>query len=121
MLRNCSMIGAKHVVIDERIYCLNKNERMTQPTAIAYCKKLNATLPLPLSLLEFEVFSNFSKPNKTWIGISDPSNSGKEENWRDVNNKKPAYVKRRVKTIDELLFNPYACTMTGVASTHAKL
>ena len=66
---------------------------MNLPTAIKYCKKLNATLPLPLSLLEFKTFSNYSKPNKTWIGISDPSNSGKKENWRDVQNKKAAYVK----------------------------
>ena len=70
---------------------------MDQPAAAAYCKKLNATLPLPLSRVEFEVFSNFSKPNKTWIGISDPSNSGNKQNWRDVRNKKPAYVKLRVQ------------------------
>ena len=69
---------------------------MNQTTAMAYCEKLNATLPLPLSLLEFEVFSSFSKPNKTWIGISDSSNSGKKENWRDAKNKKPTYVKKRV-------------------------
>ena len=69
---------------------------MNQTRAVEYCTELNATLPLPASLLEFEVFSNFSKPNKTWIGISDPSNSGKKENWRDVQNKLPAYVKERV-------------------------
>ena len=93
LLRNCSLIGAKHVLVDERNYCLTINEKMNQTTAMAYCEKLNATLPLPLSLLEFEVFSSFSKPNKTWIGISDSSNSGKKENWRDVKNKRPAYVK----------------------------
>ena len=65
-------------------------------TAIKHCEKLDATLPSPLSLLEFEVFSNFSKPNKTWTSISDPLNSGKKENWRDVQNKLPAYVKERV-------------------------
>ena len=57
-----------------------------------------------MSLLEFEVFSNYSKPNKTWIGINDPSNSGKKENWRDVNNKKTAYVKQRVQDFNECFF-----------------
>ena len=93
LLRKCSLIDAQQIVVDERVYCLNKHGKMNQPTAIKYCMKLNATLPLPMSLLEFEVFSNFSKPNKSWIGISDPSNSGKKENWRDVKNKRPAYVK----------------------------
>ena len=96
LLRNCSLIGAKSKVIDERNYCFNKNEKMNKTLATAYCEKRNATLPVPLSLLEFEVFSNFSKPNKTWIGISDPLNSGKTENWRDAKNKKPTYVKQRV-------------------------
>ena len=70
---------------------------MNQTEAYGYCKNLNATLPLPLSLLEYEVFSNFSSPNKTWIGITDPLNSGKKENWRDVLNKQPVYVKLVVK------------------------
>ena len=69
---------------------------MSQTKAIEYCRKLNATLPLPVSLLEFKVFSNFSGPDKAWIGISDPFNSGKKENWRDAQNIKPAYVKPRV-------------------------
>ena len=69
---------------------------MNQTRAMQYCKELNATLPLPVSLLEFETFSNFSGPDKAWIGISDPSGSGKRENWRDVQNKKPVYVKLRV-------------------------
>ena len=96
LLRHCSLIGAKHVLIDERNYCFNKNEKMDQSSAIQYCEKLSATLPLPLSLLEFEIFSKFSNFSKTWIGISDPSNSGKKENWRDIRNKSPAYVKQRV-------------------------
>ena len=70
---------------------------MNLTEAYGYCKNLNATLPLPLSLLEYEVFSNFSSPNKTWIGITDPLNSGKKENWRDVLNKQPVYVKLMVK------------------------
>ena len=69
---------------------------MNQTSAIKYCRDLNATLPLPISLLEFEVFSSFSGPEKAWIGISDPSNSGKRENWKDIENKQPAYVKTRV-------------------------
>ena len=69
---------------------------MNQTKAIEYCRKVNATLPLPVSLLEFEVFSNFSGPEKAWIGISDPSNSGKRENWKDVENKQPEYVKPMV-------------------------
>ena len=69
---------------------------MNQTKAIEYCRKVNATLPLPVSLLEFEVFSNFSGPKKAWIGVSDPSSSGKKESWRDAQNKKPVYVKPRV-------------------------
>ena len=69
---------------------------MNHTRAIQYCGKLNATLPLPVSLLEFEVFSNFSAPEKAWIGISDHSNSGKRENWRDIENEQPAYIKKRV-------------------------
>ena len=69
---------------------------MNQTSAMQYCKDFNATLPLPVSLLEFEVFSNFSSPDKTWIGISDPSSSGKKENWKDVENKQPVYVKPKV-------------------------
>ena len=69
-----------------------------------YCKEINATLPLPASFLEFEAFSDFSSPHKAWIGLSDPSNSGNKENWRDVRNKKPAYVKPRVKTMNETSF-----------------
>ena len=69
---------------------------MNQTRAIEYCKDLNATLPLPVSLLEFEVFSNFSSPDKTWIGIHDPSISAKKEKWKDTENKQPAFVKPRV-------------------------
>ena len=76
---------------------------MNQTRAIEYCKKLNATLPLPVSLLEFEVFSNSSGPGNAWIGISDPSNSGKKENWRDFRDKKPAYVKLRVQILEGIL------------------
>ena len=95
-MRKCTLIGAKHVLVDERIYCINRNGNMNQTRAMQYCKDINATLPLPVSLLEFEAFSNFSRPHKAWIGISDPSGSGKRENWRDVQNKKPVYVKLRV-------------------------
>ena len=69
---------------------------MNQTRAIEYCKELNATLPLPLSLLEFEAFSNFSSPNKAWIGISDPSVSAKKEKWKSIQNKQPAFIKPRV-------------------------
>ena len=69
---------------------------MNQTKAIEYCRKVNATLPLPVSLLEFEVFSNFSSPEKAWIGVSDPLNSGKTENWRNVENKQPTYIKTGV-------------------------
>ena len=106
-MRKCTLIGAKHVLADERIYCINRNGKMNQTRAIEYCKDINATLPLPVSLLEFETFSNFSGPDKAWIGISDPSNSGKKENWRDGHNKKPAYVKPRVKTLDDFFKASY--------------
>ena len=96
MVEKCSLIGAKHILIDERIYCVNKNKNMDQTKAVEYCKELNATLPLPASLMEFEAFSNFSSPNKAWIGISDSLNSGKKENWKNVENKRPTYVKVRV-------------------------
>ena len=102
-MRKCTLIGAKHVLVDERIYCINRNGNMNQTRAMQYCKDINATLPLPVSLLEFQAFSNFSRPHKAWIGISDPSNSGKKKNWRDGQNKKPAYVKPRVKTLDDFL------------------
>ena len=69
---------------------------MNQTKAIEYCRKLNATLPLPVSLLEFEVFSNFSGPKKAWIGVNDPLNSGKTENWRNLENKQPTYIKTGV-------------------------
>ena len=77
------------MLVDEKIYCANKNGIMNLTRATEYCKELNATLPLPLSLLEFEVFSSLTGLDKAWIGISDPSNSGKRENWRDVQNKRP--------------------------------
>ena len=84
------------MLVDERIYCANKNVKMNQTGAMQYCRKLNATLPLPVSLLEFKVLSNFSSPHKAWIGISDPFNSGRRMNWRDFENKQPAYVKPMV-------------------------
>ena len=92
-MKECSLNGAKHILVDERIYCANKNGNMFQTRAMKYCEEHNATLPLPLSSLEFEVFSNLTSPNKAWIGISDPSNSGKRGNWRDVQNNKPDYIK----------------------------
>ena len=95
-MKQCSLSGAKHILVDERIYCANKNEIMNQTKAIDFCRQLNATLPLPVSLLEFEVFSNFSGPEKAWIGISDPSKSGKKENWKDVENKQPTFIKMKV-------------------------
>ena len=107
LVRKCTLIGAKHVLVDERIYCINRNGNMNQTRAMQYCKDINATLPLPVSLLEFEAFSNFSSPHKAWIGISDPSNSGKKKNWRDGQNKKPAYVKPRVKTFGLILLKFY--------------
>ena len=88
----CSLKGAKYMLVDERIYCANKNANMNQTRAIEYCREINATLPLPLSLLEFQAFSNLTSPDKAWIGISDPSNSGKRGNWRDVQNNKPEYI-----------------------------
>ena len=99
-MRKCSLSVAKHILVDERIYCANKNEIMNQTRAVEYCTKLNATLPLPVSLLEFEGFSNFSGPEKAWIGISDPSNSGIRENWKDVENRQPVYVKSRVYSLN---------------------
>ena len=69
-VRKCSLSSAKHILVDERIYCANKNEAMNQTKAVEYCTKLNATLPLPVNILEFEAFSNFSGPEKAWIGIS---------------------------------------------------
>ena len=75
---------------------------MNQTKAMNYCRERYATLPLPLSLLELNFFSNFSSPKKAWIGISDPANSGKKENWRDVQNKKPVYVKLMVKTSNNI-------------------
>ena len=96
LVRKCSLIGAEYMLVDERIYCANKNGKMNQTRAIEYCKELNATLPLPLSLLEFEVFSNFSGPDKTWIGLSDLSNSGKKENWINIHDKQTVFVKPRV-------------------------
>ena len=83
-----------------------KNEIMNQTRAIEYCRDLNATLPLPISLLEFEVFSNFSGPEKAWIGISDPSNSGKMENWKNVENNHPTYIKTRVYRLSSKLSSP---------------
>ena len=96
LIRKCSLNGAEHLLIDERIYCTNKNGILDRSRAMEYCRELNATLPLPLSLLEFEVFSNLSGSDQTWIGLTDPLQSGKKENWRDVENKKPNYVKPRV-------------------------
>ena len=98
LVKECSLNGAKHLLVDEQIYCANKNGIMNQTRAIEYCQELNATLPIPLSLLEFEVFSNFTSPDKAWIGISDPSSSGKKENWRDIRNVRPNYIKLRVCT-----------------------
>ena len=95
-MRKCTLIGAKHVIIDERTYCFNRNGNMNQTRAMQYCKELNATLPLPVSLLEFETFSNFSGPDNAWMGIYDPSKSGKKKNWRDFANKRPAFVKLKV-------------------------
>ena len=92
-MRNCTLVGAKYILVDERLYCVNKNGKMNQNRAMQYCKELNAKLPLPVSSLEFEAFSKFSSPYTAWIGMSDPSNSGKKENWKDVQNEKPAYVK----------------------------
>ena len=105
LAKKCTLIGAKHALIDEQIYCFNRNEYMNQTRAMQYCKEINATLPLPASLLEFETMSYLSSPDKAWIGISDPSHSGKKGNWKDVQNKKPVYVKPRVKTFNEILFN----------------
>ena len=69
---------------------------MNQTRAVEYCRELNATLPLPVSLAEFEAFSNFSSPGKAWIGLRDSSNSGIKENWKDVENNQPVYVKKKV-------------------------
>ena len=101
-MKNCTLIDAKHVLVDERTYCINKIGNMNQTRAIDYCKALNATLPLPVSLLEFLVFSNFSSPHKAWIGISDPFNTGRKMSWRDVENKKPPYIKPMVKIFHQI-------------------
>ena len=92
-MKKCTLIDAEHVLVDERLYCVNRIDNMNQTRAIEYCKALNATLPLPVSLLEFEVFSNFSSPHKAWTALSDPFNTGRKLNWRDLENKQPAYVK----------------------------
>ena len=93
LVRECTLIDAEHVLVDERIYCVNKVGNMNQTRAGEYCKTLNATLPLPISLLEFEMFSNFSSPHKAWIGVSDPLNTGQKLSWIDIENRQPAYVK----------------------------
>ena len=102
LVKKCSLGGAKHIIVDERIYCANKYKSMNYTRAVEHCEKLNATLPLPTSLLEFEIFSNFTGPNKVWIDITDSSKSGKKENWRDAQNKQPAYVKSRVKIFEAI-------------------
>ena len=116
-MKKCTLIGAEHVLVDERIYCVNRNGNMNQTRAIQYCKELNATLPLPISLLEFEVFSNFSSPKKAWLGLSDPSKSGKKKNWRDVQNKNPTYVKQRVQNFNKIslknLFDIFLTNQSG--------
>ena len=66
---------------------------MNHTRAIDYCRQFNATLPLPVSLLEFEVFSNFSGPEKAWIGVSDPSKSWNKESWKDAENKQRVFIK----------------------------
>ena len=104
MIKKCSLSGAKHILVDERIYCASKSENMNQTRAIEYCQALNATLPLPVSLLEFEAFSNFSNPNASWIGISDPLNSGKRENWRSVTKKQLDYIKPRFEILKKFFF-----------------
>ena len=78
---------------------------MNQTKALQYCKNLNATLPLPVSLLEFEVFSNLFGPEKAWLGINDPSNSGKRENWRGVTKKQLDYIKPRFEILKKFFFN----------------
>ena len=99
VLGKCSVGAGVQVVIDEQVYCLTQGGKMTLVKAIEYCMKLNATLPMPLSSLEFEAFSIFSSPLNTWLGISDVSNSGQKENWRDFQNSQPSYVKSRVYLI----------------------
>ena len=93
LVKKCTLIDAEHMLVDEQIYCVNRIGKMNQTSAIEYCKELNATLPLPVSLLEFETLSNFSNPHNAWIDLSDPFNTGKKMNWRDFENKQPDYVK----------------------------
>ena len=92
-MKKCSLTSAKHVVIDEQIYCIKNNGNMNYSKALNFCKKQKATLPLPSSLLEFEVFYNFSGTNKTWIGVSDPLRSRKKESWIEFLNNQPVYIK----------------------------
>ena len=84
---------------------------MSYIQALNFCKKQRATLPLPLSLLEFEVFYNFSGPNKAWIGISDPLSGRKKQSWTEFINNQPVYIKLRVNIFIKvyLVINQASC------------
>ena len=72
------MIGSKHT-------CVYKvPTKHSQPDAISKCKTFNSKLPFLESSNEVsKLQKRFPKMN-FWIGIQDPTSSGKKDNWKDV-------------------------------------
>ena len=96
MVPKCTLKRAQRIKVAERTYCAVNIGDMSQLNGIAFCKELNAKLPLPKNERELKAFLKFS-PNRTWIDLRDPAMTGKRQNWKDSQGKTPVFVKERVE------------------------
>ena len=91
-------IRAREITVANRTYCLINRRKMSQSKGMKLCKSLNARLPLPKSSAEANAFRKITGRFDTWIGISDLTQKGIKEKWKDVEGNEigNAYVKLRV-------------------------
>ena len=83
--------------------------KKNQDTAIDFCKKLNAGLPLPKSKREKEEYLKITGSENVWIGLTDVTKSGNMAAWKDLDGKPIGnrYVNLRVINLIDYKISSY--------------
>ena len=87
----CTLDNPVFIYLEEKseilIYCFSEIGEMSQTEGVKRCKDLNAKLPVPRNNIEARYFaerSRHSSLTKTWLGITDQSQSGNLRNWINI-------------------------------------
>ena len=86
----------KNINVDGRSYCVVDHGDKKHPEAFAFCKNLNARLPLPRNKQEADEFLKIS-PFWTHVDARNPKQTSNRAEWVDAENKplgnRPVYLR----------------------------